>query len=256
MDGVKRAMAEKVNMLGMRVDNITRTEALARVEEHIQKREPAYVIWVNLNQIILYNENARFKGIVDRASMVLTDGQIVKWLANLLHTPIKEKIGGTDFMFDVCRMAAEKGYKIFLLGGEPGAEKIAADNLRTDYPGLAVAGAYSPPYGFEKDSKEIEKINGILRESGADILFIGLGSPKQDYFMEENLALYNIPITFPTGSAIDMISGRVKVPPKWVCDIGMAWFYRFCQEPRRLFKRYFIDSWKIIGYLIKKRSYR
>ena len=117
-------------------------------------------------------------------------------------------------------------------------EVAAAERLTESCPGLIVAGAYSPPFGFEKNKEEVSKINQMLLESNADILFVGVGSPKQDFFVEENMATYKIPITFPVGSMIDIVGGRVK----------LEWFYRFCQEPKRLFRRYFVESWKIIGY--------
>lgn len=242
-------MYKKVNLLGIQIDNLSYQEALVSVEQCILHGEPCYISWINLNQIILYYQNERFRSIVDRARLILTDGQPVMWIARWLKTPLQEKIGGTDFMLSLCSMFAEKGYSIFLLGGAPGMETAAADNLRQRYPGLKIAGAYSPPFGFEKDQIELTKINDMLRMSHADILFVGLGSPKQDYFIEENIDNYKIPITFPTGSAIDIIGGRVKRAPKWMTRIGLEWFYRFCQEPQRLFRRYFIDSWKIIKYI-------
>lgn len=244
-------MADRVNLLGLLIDNLTTEDALECAEAYIQNRKPVYLEWVNLNQIILFNENERYRHIVERAPLVLTDGKPVVWISRMLHNPLKERIGGTDFMLELCGLAAEKGYSVFLLGGAPGTVKKAANNLQISYPGLRIAGAYSPPYGFEKSPEETGKINTMLKESRADILLIGVGSPKQDFFIEDNMEIYNIPISIPTGSAIDMISGEVKMPPHWMANMGLAWFYRFCQEPKRLFRRYFIDSWKIVGYYIK-----
>lgn len=248
-------MADRINMLGLLIDNLTTGEALECAEAYIQNQKPAYLEWVNLNQIILFKENERYRHIVERASLVLTDGKPVLWISRMLHTPLKERIGGTDFVLELCGLAAEKGYSVFLLGGAPGTVEKAVDNLLSSYPGLRIAGAYSPPYGFEKSAEETGKINVMLKNSHADILLVGVGSPKQDFFIEDNMAIYDIPLSIPIGSAIDMISGEVKMPPRWISNIGMAWFFRFCQEPKRLFKRYFVDSWKIVGYYFsfKKR---
>lgn len=243
-------MSKKVDILGIKVDNLTLSEALERVEDIISYGKPEYFSAINLNQIILYKENERFRDITDNAGLLTVDGQPVMWIAKLLHTPVKQKLTGPYFMQEVCRMAGEKGYKIFILGGADGSPEKAADNLKKMIPNLHVAGTYSPPFGFEKDGAELRKINRMLKESSADLLFVGLGSPKQDYFIDENKYFYQIPLSFSVGIAIDYFAGRVKRAPLWMNKAGLEWFYRFCQEPKRLFKRYFVDSWRIIRYYI------
>lgn len=241
-------MTEKINMLGIKIDNFSLQEALDRVEEIIAKGKPEYYSSINLHQIVLYKENLEFRKIVDNAALLTIDGQPVMWLAKLLKTPAKEKLPGPDFMREVCSMAANKGYTVFLLGGAPGVAEKAVDNLRKDNPSLKVAGTYSPPFGFENDEQEMLKINTMLKESKADLLFVGLGSPKQDIFIEENKDFYQIPLSFSIGIAIDYIGGNIKRAPRWMSNIGLEWFYRFCQEPKRLFNRYFVESWRIIKY--------
>ena len=123
--------------------------------------------------------------------------------------------------------------------------QIAAEKLQTSYPGLKIAGTYSPPIGFENNKEELENINRILLNSGADMLFVGMGVPKQDIFIYENMESYKIPVSFSIGGTIDFIAGRQKRAPKWVNMIGMEWFYRFIHNPRRMFRRYFVDDMKI-----------
>lgn len=243
-------MAEKVNVLGVGIDNYDLAGALARVEQIIADKKPEYFGAINMNQLVLYHENETFRRITDSAGLLTVDGQPIMWIAKLLGTPIKQKLTGPYFMQEVCRMAGERGYKVFLLGGAPGSGEAAARKLKTMSPQLQVCGIYSPPFGFEKDEAELAKINDMLKSSGADLLFVGLGSPKQDIFIGENKDIYQIPLSFSIGIAIDYFAGRVKKAPDWMNRIGLEWFYRFCQEPKRLFKRYFIDSWKVIGYFI------
>ena len=245
---VRDNMADKVDILGIKIDNYTLSEALNRVEEIIAARKPEYFCGINLKMIDLYNENERIRDIFDSAGLLTVDGQPVMWLAELLHTPIKEKLSGPDFMRASCKMAAEKGYRVFLLGGAPGVAEKAIDNLKKDDPKLQVAGVYSPPFGFEKDEKELNKIITMLKQSKADLLFVGVGCPKEDYFIDTYKDVYQIPLSYSIGIAIDYIGGNIKRAPKWMRDVGLEWFYRFCQEPKRLFKRYFVDSWKIIKY--------
>lgn len=246
-------MADKVNVLGIQIDDLDLEGALARVEEIVNNRKPLYYGSINLHQIVLYKENEKFRKITDEAGLLTVDGQPVMWIAKLLKTPIKEKIPGADFVLASCKFAAQKGYSIFLLGGAPGVAEKAIENLKKTSPNLKVAGVYSPPFGFEKDPAEMQKINTMLKDSGADLLFVGLGSPKQDYFIEDNKDIYQIPLSYSIGIAIDYIGGNIKKAPKWISDMGFEWFYRFCQEPKRLFHRYFVEPWKVIGYY---REYR
>lgn len=138
-----------------------------------------------------------------------------------------------------------------MLGAAEGVAKRAAENLCSQYKNLRVAGTYSPPVGFEKDTEELDKINTMLYESGADMLFVGMGSPKQDIFIYENMEKYQIPMSFSIGGTIDFIAGEQKRAPRWINRIGFEWFYRFLKDPQRMFRRYFVDDVKILR-LVRK----
>ena len=238
----------KIDFLGIKIDNYNLEEALNRVDEIVAKRKPSYYCGVNLNQLVLYKENGRLHEIFDKAELLTIDGKPVMWISKMLKTPFKQKISGPDFMYETCKLADKKGYRVFLLGGAEGVGQAAVNDIRKTCPNLQVAGIYSPPFGFEKDPIEMKKINTMLKESNADLLYVGLGSPKQDIFIDDNKNEYQIPLSFSVGIAIDYLGGNIKRAPVWMQNIGLEWFYRFCQEPKRLFKRYFIDSWKVIGY--------
>ena len=151
-------------------------------------------------------------------------------------------------MLMLCERAAQRKYKIYLLGCAEGVAANAAKKLEEMYPGLQCVGTYSPPFGFEKDPVEMEKIITMLRESHADQLFVGMGSPKQDIFIYENMEKYQIPVSYSMGAAIDFIGGSVKRAPKWMSDIGLEWFHRMIQNPKRLVKRYLVDDRRILKY--------
>ena len=167
------------------------------------------------------------------------------WISRWYGRPIKEKICGSDLVPDLCKVAAKKGYSVFLLGAADGVAAKAAENLKRKYPGLKVVGTYSPPFGFEKDKTEVEHINKMLFDSKADMLFVGMGVPKQDIFIYENMHKYQIPMSFSIGAAIDFEAGVQKRAPKWINKIGMEWLYRLFSNPKRMFKRYIIDDMKI-----------
>ncbi len=233
------------------IDNVTKREAIAYIEYCIKNRIIGQVITPNVDQIVRMEWDERFRQICEGCELLLVDGHPLIWAAKLYKRPFKEKICGSDLVPELCEIAAEKGYSVFFLGAAPGVAQKAADNLKEKYPNLKVAGCYSPPLGFEKDEAEIANINKMLLESKADMLFVGMGVPKQDIFIHENMKKYQIAMSFSIGAAIDFIAGVQKRAPKWMREIGFEWLYRLLSDPKRMFKRYVIDDSKYL-YLIWK----
>ena len=243
----------RMHFMNSYIDNVTMDEAIDHIEECIRLQKIGQVITPNVDQIVRMETDSYFKEICDNAELLLTDGHPLLWIAKWYGTPIKEKICGSDLVPKLCEVAAQKGYSVFFLGAAPGVAQKAADKLKEKLPDLKVAGVYSPPIGFEKDEEELNKINQILYESHADMLFVGMGVPKQDIFIYENMNKYQIPMSFSIGGTIDFIAGEQKRAPKWMSKIGMEWFYRLCQNPKRMFKRYIIDDSKILKLAWKYR---
>lgn len=235
------------------LDNVTEQETLEYINERVSTRNLAYVIPLNVDEIVRIEYDKYFKEILEQAGLILADGHPLLWVSKWYHKPIKQKICGSDLFPVLCQMAAKKGYSVFLLGAAPGVAARAATKLKATIPGLKVAGTYSPPMGFEKDQMEIEKINRMLKDSRADILFVGLGVPKQEIFIYENMEKYQIPVSLAVGASIDFIAGEQKRAPKWMRDCGMEWLYRLLREPKRMFKRYCIDDMKILKLAWKYR---
>ena len=148
-------------------------------------------------------------------------------------------------------MAAMEKYSIFIIGGKDGIAEQAKMELEKKYSNINIVGTYAPPIGFEKDDKELEKINKMISKKKPDLLFACLGCPKQEKWIYENISKYDAKVSICAGATVDFLAGNVKRAPKWMSDHGLEWFYRFLQEPKRLFKRYFIDDVKILK-LIKK----
>jgi N-acetylglucosaminyldiphosphoundecaprenol N-acetyl-beta-D-mannosaminyltransferase len=236
------------------MDNATLEEVVAHIEECIAERRVGQVITPNVDQIVRCEWDSYFKDICKSCELLLVDGHPLIWIAKLYGRPFKEKICGADLILSLCGISAQKGYSIFLLGAAPGVAALAAEKLKARHPGLKIAGAYSPPLGFEKDEKEIERMNRILFESKADLLFVGMGVPKQDIFIYENMHKYQIPLSFSVGGAIDFIAGKQRRAPKWIGRLGYEWLFRFFCNPRRLFRRYFIDDAKILFLAWKYRN--
>lgn len=243
-----------IDFLGIRVNSLTADEILDHVDHCIQMRKPVHIVGINVDQAVRVIRNEYSHKIFDDAEIVFIDGQPIVWMAESLKRPVSCKISGPDLMFLLCKRAAEKKHRIFLLGAAPGVADKAVENLQKEFPGLQCAGTYSPPYGFENDPEEMEKIVSMLSKSGADQLFVGMGSPKQDIFIYENMNRYGIPVSYSMGAAFDFLSGNTKRAPKWMRDHGLEWFYRFLRDPKRLFKRYFVDDICIVKYYLKYRD--
>uniref|UniRef100_UPI0025BE1187 WecB/TagA/CpsF family glycosyltransferase n=1 Tax=Clostridium sp. TaxID=1506 RepID=UPI0025BE1187 len=150
-----------------------------------------------------------------------------------------------------CKLAANKGYKVFLLGAAEGVAAKAAENLKLKYKGLNIVGTYSPSYGFEKNEYEIQQIIKMIKEVKPDILAVGLGAPKQEKFLYKYRNQLNVPVALAIGASIDFEAGNVNRAPKWMQHIGLEWFYRLCKEPKRMFKRYLVDDIKIFRLILK-----
>lgn len=245
-------MDKKIIFLNTKIDNFTMKEAVENIDNMVRNGMNQYVVTPNVDHIVRLERDPDFRKIYEEADLVLTDGQPLVWLSRLLlGTPIIEKVSGSDLFPQVCKMAAQKGYQLFLLGAAEGVADKAAENLKKKFSGLKIAGVYSPPYGFEKNQKELNKIYRILNASQIDILILGLGSPKQEKFIYEARRYIQIPVSLNIGASIDFEAGQIKRAPKWISRIGLEWLYRLCQNPKRLARRYLVDDMGIFKIIIK-----
>lgn len=242
---------EKQALLNTYINNMTMPETLENIEKMIAADKKSYVVAINVDVVMKIEEDSYLKKIVDSADMVLVDGQPLVWISKAHGKPLKAKISGSDLVPLLCKVAAEKGYKIFIIGGKDGIAEQAKHNLKSKLPAIQIVGTYAPPFGFEKDKNELEKINQKISDAAPDLLIACFGCPKQEKWIYENIEKYNAKVSICAGATVDFLAGNVKRAPRWMSEHGLEWFYRFLQEPRRMFKRYFIDDVKIIK-LIKK----
>lgn len=236
------------------IDNLTMQEALEIIDALIQENKNAYVVTPNVDHIVQLETNKELQDVYANASLILTDGKPLLWIAKWYGTPIKEKISGSDLFPLLCDMAAKKGYSMFFLGAAEGVAAKAADNLMNKYKGLQVIGTYSPPYGFENDSSEMNKIDAMIKKARPDILIVGLGCPKQEKFIYNNYKKLGVPISLGLGASFDFEAGNIKRAPKWMANHGLEWLFRITQDPKRLMKRYLINDMKIFKLAVKYRS--
>ena len=245
----------RIKFLNTYIDNLSAVEAKSVVDKFIQDGGNHYVVTPNSDIVVKMQDDAELKKICDNADLILTDGQIVVKLSHYLDNPIKERVCMTDFVWDVFDLAIEKKYRVFLFGGKEDVLSKATENIKKKLPELNIVDSYSPPFGFEKDNAELEEANRRIRESDADILIVFLGCPKQEKFIFQNKDKYQVPVSITMGGCVDFIAGGVKRAPLWMQNIGLEWFYRFLQEPKRMFHRYFIDDMRIFGMVRKYRKH-
>lgn len=241
----------RMKFMNISIDNLTMDETLFTIEQLIKKKSNAYVVTPNVDHIVKLEDDEKLTSVYKNADLVLTDGKPLIWISRLYKNPIKEKISGSDLFPKLCELSAKKNYKMFLLGAAEGVAAKAAANLTERYPGLDVVATYSPPFGFEKDNKELEKIIHLVNSYSPDILIVGLGCPKQEFFIYDQLDRLNVPISLGLGASIDFEAGNVKRAPKWMRNHGFEWLYRLLKEPKRMFKRYIIEDLRIVKLIWK-----
>ena len=246
----------RISFLNTYIDNLTAEEAKKAVDQFIQADGFHYVVTPNSDIVVKMQDNPELKNICDNADLILTDGQIVVKLSKWLGNPIKERVCMTDFVWDVFDLAVEKGYKVFLFGGKEDVLRKATENIKKRVPQLQIVDSYSPPFGFEKNEEQLNAANERIKNSVADILIVFLGCPKQEKFIAANKDKYQIPISITMGGCVDFIGGGVKRAPLWMQKAGLEWFFRFLQEPRRMWRRYFVDDMRIFKLASKYKTRR
>jgi len=236
------------------IDNLTMEEVLLKIKSLIKEEKNSYVVTPNVDHIVKLETDECLQKIYKEANLILADGKPLIWISKIYRHPIKEKVSGADLFPKLCKLAAENGYKMFFLGAADGIAAKAASKLVLKYPGLQVADTYSPPFGFEKDENEINKILQRIREANIHILIVGLGCPKQEKFIYKYRNIMNVPISLGLGACFDFQAEAIKRAPRWMCDCGFEWLYRITQEPNRMIKRYLIEDKRIISLVWKYRK--
>lgn len=254
---MKNQYKKRIKIFGTVIDNILLEELFDKVDYLIKYQKKGYIVTPNVDHLVKLKNDEYFNEIYDNAYLRLNDSVIIKRAALILGEKMAPKMSGSDLLPIISKYASQKKYTLYFLGGREGVAKTAAEKLKEKYPKLNVIGYYSPPFGFEKDQKEIRKIVSQINQCAPDILFVGLGAPKQEKFAYETIGQLDTNAIFCTGAAFDFQADNVKRAPILFQKLGLEWFYRFLKEPRRLFKRYFIDDLKFFKIFLEElRNHR
>lgn len=240
---------KRVSLLGIQLDLLTMEETLARVEQIILARHPEQHVVVNASKVNLIAKNKALQEIVNSCSLINVDGQSIVWAGRFLGFPVQERVTGIDLFSNLVKIAAKKGYRVYYFGAEEEVvEKVIQIHQET-FPALKIAG-YRNGYFEEEDSLSIAE---EIRDSHADILFVAFSSPKKEFWIHRYKEIMNVPFSMGVGGSFDIIAGKTKRAPSWMQKIGLEWFYRFLQEPRRMFRRYLLGNLTFLKLVWKEK---
>jgi len=246
-------MYSTVKILGVKVHDITMTDALKTMKSFIDSGKPHMICTPNVDHVIKAQRDLEFRSIINSADLSIPDGMGIIYASRLLGQSLKGNVGGRLLLPAFCKLASKERYSIYLLGAAQGIASKAAQLLVERYPGLRVAGTYSPSYGFRMGGKEDQRAVKRINMARPQVLFVAFGAPKQEKWIKSHLEELQVPVSIGVGYAFDVIAGRVKESPKWMTRVGLEWLFRLTQEPRRLWRRYLIeDPW--FFYLIVKAA--
>lgn len=233
--------------MNVRIDNYTLAELLEKLQKGV-------LVTPNIDDIMKHQHDREFHEYASAAEFSVCDSKVVKLMSAILGKPLKEAIPGSSFFPMYCDYhAKDENIKIFLLGAKEGVADMARERINERIGREIVVGSYSPPFGFEKDEKECQHIVDILKASPANVLLVGLGNPKQTkWIFRYKDKLPNIDLFMALGATIDFEAGNIKRAPKFFQMFALEWFYRFLKEPKRLFKRYFVDDMQFFYYFTRQ----
>jgi N-acetylglucosaminyldiphosphoundecaprenol N-acetyl-beta-D-mannosaminyltransferase len=249
----------RVEILGVPVSAVDPPTALAVIEAWAKLRRPNFVCCTSVNGVLAAQDDPRLLKIFRQAGLVTPDGMPLAWIARARGHAGVRRVYGPDLMLSCCDQFRSWGCTHYLYGGAEGVPELLAEKLRDRFPGIRIVGAYSPPFRElipEESAKSLKQIN----ESAPDIVWVGLGAPKQDLWMAENASKIESSILMGVGAAFDFHAGLKKQAPAWMGRSGLEWLFRLLSEPRRLGSRYLLGNPRFLALIfaeeLRQRSSR
>ncbi len=235
----------RIEIGALRLDRPELPQVEQQLCAFVESGKAHHAVTANLHFASIAQRDQRFAEIVQQADLVVADGMPLLWLARLQGARIPARVTGHDLLHLSAGLSVSRGYSLFLLGGGPGVAEGAAAKLRSKYPGVKVVGTFQGEFTAEgrgaTEEAEREAVAAI-RAAKPDFLFVGLGCPKQEYWIQRHLEQLGVPVSTGIGCVLDVLAGSVGRAPRWMQRSGLEWLYRTKQEPGRLWKRYLIDD--------------
>ncbi len=231
-----------ISLRDVRLHSLTEVQVIDTVSDALDSNEGGWIVTVNLQHLHRCEKDPEYRELVKEADIVVADGMPLVWAGGLQGTPVPQRVAGSDLISSLTSAAAQHGRTIFLLGGDGDTAERAASTLQSRYPDLEVAGTYVPEYGFENDPAQIDRIVDALLSASPDIIYVALGSPKQERLIRQLRNRLPSAWWIGVGISFSFVAGHVKRAPRWMQRGGLEWMHRLIQEPRRLAHRYLVEG--------------
>ncbi|WP_232729117.1 WecB/TagA/CpsF family glycosyltransferase [Ulvibacter sp. MAR_2010_11] len=241
---------QRISILNTTIDNLSMRETVELIRKKIEAREQIHHVAVNAGKIVQMQKNLQLRQSVNSCDIINADGQAVIWASKVLNKPLEERVAGIDLMENLAELAHQNNYKIFLFGAK---EEVVADvkNIYSNKYNNGIIAGYRNGYFSKKDEAQIAQ---QISDSGAHILFVAITSPiKENFLYTYREQLKNVNLIMGVGGSFDVVAGKTKRAPNWMQKIGMEWFYRFLQEPKRMWKRYLVGNTKFIALVLREK---
>ena len=246
--------APRLDIGSIPVDEYSQAALIDDVLHHaLYGRTTRQVVTANAQFYVLAQKSRRYRECIRRADYVCADGMPIVWACSTLYGEHVPRIAGVSLIEKLCRLGAAHGLRVFLLGGKAGAADLTASILKKNYAGLQIAGTNCPPFGFERDEEALQKVLEQIAAAKPHVVFVGLGAPKQEFFIRDHIRSLNVPLAIGIGGSFEILSGELKRAPAWMQSSGLEWAYRLSQEPSRLWKRYLIGNVEFLWHILNAR---
>lgn len=248
---------EKVKICGVDIDNVDMEETVEILEGYLRENRPRRIYTPNTEIAMIARDDDELKDIINKGDLIIPDGIGLIYGSRIRKKPLKERVTGFDVSVELLKLADKNSYRLYLLGGKEGVAKEAAENIKKDYPNLEIAGYHN---GYFKgshvdieDSQEEKDIIEDIKSSKTDILFVGLGFPKQEMWINHHIEEMDIKIAIGNGGTMDILSGNMKRAPEIYQKLGLEWLYRLIKEPSRIKRQILLPKF-ILYVLFNKKS--
>ena len=250
-----RATRQRVDVLGVGISATSMDEAVETIASWIENGERKYVCCTPVSGVMESQKDDVLRRAHNESGLTVPDGMPMVWAGRFAGARHISRVYGPDLMERVCELASKRGWRCFFYGGAPGVPEELSERLLERFPGLRIVGTYSPPFRPLTET-ESDEITQTINSSGAELVWVGISTPKQELWMAEHVNRLDSPVVLiGVGAAFDIHSGRKRKPPKWMGPVGLFWLFRLFQEPRRLWRRYLLGNLRFLGAIIRRRPF-
>lgn len=241
----------RVDVLGVHVSAVSMSQAVTEIARWVAEREPHYVCVTGVHGVMESQRSEELRQIHNAAGIATPDGMPMVWCCHRAGVAETTRVYGPDLVLELCALAARHGWRSFFYGGRPGVPERLASELQHRFPGLQVVGCYSPPFR-PLDEAERDELVGRINASGADFVWVGLSTPKQERWMADMRPRLDAPVLLGVGAAFDIHAGLLPQAPGWMQRAGLEWAFRLAVEPRRLWRRYLANNPRFVAAVIRR----